>query len=254
MTGAAPTIDTTSYPKARLPIGSGYDRRPNGKRPRSIIVHTTNGRRGSSFAAEARFIHTSTAIGAHDLIGKRGQMVEFLSAELRAWHAGVTVPGFGNSDSIGIECHITPGEPWTAELRDALTWRVRSYMERFDIAAVNVETHRAVALPKGRKIDPSEWSDGEFYAWRAALAGMQYLPTPARLTTYQVMQNVNVREGPSTAKPVALGGTCVLAAGMTFESDVVVPGEALASGNTWVHLVTPAPWGFVHSSCVRRIT
>lgn len=248
-----PTVDRTTYPKAKLPIGSGYDRRPKGKTPSKLIVHTTNGKRGSSFAAEARFIYTSTSIGAHDLIGKKGQIAEFLDAIYRAWHAGVTVPGFGNADAIGIECHVTPGEPWTPEMRDALTWRVQYYRERFDIAVVDIETHRRVALPKGRKIDPSEWPDAEFYAWRAGLEGKLYLPSPQRLTTFMVTDEVNVREGPSTKKPVALKGQAVLPKGFVFESDVTVKGEALRSGDQWIHLVTPAAWGFVHSSCARAV-
>lgn len=248
-----PTVDRTTYPKAQLPIGTGYDRRPKGKVPSSIIVHTTNGARGSSFGAEANFIYHSDAIGSHDLIGKQGQIAEFLDASLRAWHAGVTVPGFLNSDSIGIECHLTPGEVWTPEMRDALTWRVKGYMDRFGIGVSKIDTHRAVALPKGRKIDPSEWPDPQFYAWRASLAGVAYVPQPQHLTTYVVTDEANVREGPTKLKPVALQGHCVLPAGFTFQSDVIVKGQALQSGDQWVHIVAPAAWGFVHSSCVRAV-
>lgn len=248
-----PSVDATTYPKHRLPLGHGYDRRPKGFAPSSIIVHTTNGRRGSSFEAEARYIYQSPAIGAHDLVGKRGQIAAFLPPELRAWHAGQAAPAFLNSRSIGIECHITPGEPWTAEMRDALTWRVQGYMQEYGIPASLIDTHRAVALPRGRKIDPSEWTDAAFYAWRAALAGQRYVPTPARLTTYLVTADVNVREGPSTQKPIALGGHAVLSAGYSFQSDVVVSGEALRSGNQWAHMVTPAAWGFVHTSCVMEV-
>jgi len=248
-----PDIDRTSYNKAALPIGTGYDQRPKGFAPSSIIVHTTNGQRGSSFEAEARYIYRSPAIGAHDLVGKRGQIAAFLPPELRAWHAGQAAPAFLNSRSIGIECHLTPGEAWTQEMRDALTWRVQGYMQQYGIPIALVDTHRAVALPRGRKIDPSSWADPDFYAWRAALAGLRYIPLADHLRSYVVTEEVNVRQGAGTTFPVALGGTCVLPRGFTFKSDVVVQGQALASGSGWAHVVEPAPWGFVHTSCVMEV-
>lgn len=250
-------IDRTSYPKYKLRIGTGYDRRPNGASPCSQIVHTTNGQRGSSFEAECRFIYSSAGIGAHYAVGKRGQIVEFLPPELRAWHAGAAVADFINTWSIGVECHLTPGEAWTQEMRDALTWLTRDYlMPRYGYSAAMVETHRRVALPAGRKIDPSEWSDRDFYAWRAALAGLAYVPTLPRLRTFVVTTEANVREAPKVVQPwpgnIALGGTCVLPVGFVFQSDVVVKGQALDSGDQWAHVVQPAAWGFVHTSCIRE--
>jgi hypothetical protein len=62
---------------------------------------------------------------------------------------------------------------------------------------------------------------------------------------------VNVREGPSRQKRIALGGQAVLALDFRFESDVMVKGERIGTNDVWFHMVTPAAWGFVHSSCVR---
>jgi hypothetical protein len=246
-----PAIDRTTYPKAHRPIGSGYDRRVKGATGRRALIHTTNGRRGSSLRGEALYLLNSDAVGAHFLVGKRGEIIELLDARIyRAWHAGVTLLGWGNNDTTGIECHHAVGEAWTPEQRDALTWLVKDHLQ---IAPADIETHRAVALPKGRKVDPSDWSDADFYAWRAALAGQRYLPQPALLATYLVTTDVNVREAPTTRKPVALGGQAVLATGFTFQSDGAVPGQSLGGNNQWIHMVTPAAWGFVHSSCVRRV-
>lgn len=249
-------IDSQTYNKARLPVGTGYDLRPKGLVPDSLIIHTTNGQRGSSFAAECSFLYRSAAVGAHLIVSKTGRIVQLLDPRrYRAWHAGVCAPAFINSRSIGIECHMTPGESWTPEQHDALTWLVRSVLiPEFGLQLPLIETHRRVALPAGRKIDPSGWSDTDFYAWRAALAGLAYVPAAPLLRSFVVTTEVNVREAPTTAKPVALGGTCILPAGFVFQSDVSVRGEALASGAEWVHIVQPAAWGFVHRSCVKEVS
>ena len=163
-------IDSTTYDKTRLPIGTGYDRRPKGLQPSSIIVHTTNGHAGTQFADEANFIYRSAAIGAHFLVGKQGQIAQFLDPRIyRAWHAGVALPPWINSKSIGIECHLTIGEQWSDIQRASLAALVIDLMHQFAIPSTMVETHRKVALPKGRKVDPSEWLDVDFYAWRARL-------------------------------------------------------------------------------------
>lgn len=84
----------------------------------------------------------------------------------RAWHAGsVRNPIYNNNNSIGIECHYTPGEGiYLPNMQSALTELVISLQKQFDI--VDIETHRNVAMPKGRKVDPSHLSDVEFYLWK----------------------------------------------------------------------------------------
>lgn len=172
------TIDNKTYNKLRRPIGSGYDLRPRGKHPSSIIIHSTNGNRGSSFDGECQFLYNSNAVSADYLTGKQGQIVQFLPSEYRSWHAGVTIEGYYNSDSLGIETHFTPGEAWSDKGTDALTWLVKKLMGDFSIPIVRVDTHRRVALPKGRKSDPSQFSDEQFYAWRATLDDAPVIDNP----------------------------------------------------------------------------
>lgn len=170
-------VDTTTWRKLDYPIGTGYDRRTRNAEPTSLIVHTTNGPKGSSFQGEASYLTTSSGVGAHDLIGKSGQIAEMLPAEWRAWHAGSAIEGFNNNDSIGIECHHAVGEFWTEAQRVALTWRVRQHMQRWNIPTRRIETHRKIALPAGRKVDPSDWSNEAFYLWRETLDDVLY-PEP----------------------------------------------------------------------------
>ncbi len=163
------TIDTTTYRKHLRAVGTGWDHRPKGLRPSSIIIHTTNGNRGSSFHGEASFLLNSNSVGAHYLVGKAGQIAETLPPAYRAWHAGVTTAEYLNSRSIGIECHHAVGEEWTGIQRTALTWLVLKLMADHAIGIGMIESHRAVALPAGRKIDPSDWTDRSFYDWRNTL-------------------------------------------------------------------------------------
>lgn len=176
-------IDTRAYDKAALypllpgaRIGRGYSARPTGVTPRSIVIYSTNGRPGSSFSAEARYLRDSPDVSSHYLIGHDGEIAKLLDPGLHsAWHAGVALAGFVNAKSIGIECHHSIGELWPAAQRLALTWLVRDLMTQFKISHGWIDTHRAVAMPEGRKVDPSDWSDIEFYRWRETLE--RYDPT-----------------------------------------------------------------------------
>lgn len=171
-------IDTQTYRKdARLRPGQGYNARPAGTHPSSLIIHTTNGKRGSSFAAEAAFLRDSPNVSAHYLVGKAGQVAQILPDELCAWHAGHALQPYLNARSLGVECHLTPGESWTDAQRAALTTLVERLMRRWDIPRERVETHRAVALPAGRKTDPASWSDADFARWRDALGRPPAPPT-----------------------------------------------------------------------------
>lgn len=187
-------INRTTYDKSRLTIGTGYDRRPTHRKPESIIVHTTNGKRGTLFESEARYIYKSPAIGAHYLVGKSGQIIQFLEpGRYRAWHAGACFVEYNNARSIGIECHHAVGESWTVKQRSALTELVKLLMAQFSIPTTRIETHRRVALPAGRKVDPSDWSDRDFYVWRETLT--------AKTARYRVRTDtqigVTVRAKPS---------------------------------------------------------
>jgi N-acetyl-anhydromuramyl-L-alanine amidase AmpD len=164
------SIDTTTYRKDQvLPVGQGYGVRAGGIKPTAIVIHSTNGNSGSTFEAEARFLQNSRDVSAHFLVGKTGQTAQILPPDLMAWHTGQSLAPFFNLHSIGIELHHAVGDTWPDIQLQALTWLTRQIMARFAIPATMIETHRYVALPPGRKQDPSDWSDQSFYAWRGAL-------------------------------------------------------------------------------------
>lgn len=173
-------IDTQTYRKdARLKPGQGYNERPAGMRPSSLVIHSTNGKRGSSFASEAAYLRDSLDVSAHYLVGKDGRVAQILPDERCAWHAGQALDAYLNARSIGIECHLTNGESWTDAQRAALTALVELLMQRWHIPQSLINTHRAVALPPGRKSDPASWTDADFAAWRSSLGAAA--PPPATL-------------------------------------------------------------------------
>ncbi len=167
-------IDTQQYRKdAHLPEGIGWSKRPGGIKPTSIVIHTTSAAaQNTSFDAEARYLYNSREVSAHYLNGKRSQIVQFLSPDLEAWHAGNAITAYRNDHSIGIENHVSVGEQWTQTQHDSLTWLVNLLMAQYKIAPSQIETHRAIALPGPniRKHDPTSWDNASFYAWRASLS------------------------------------------------------------------------------------
>lgn len=138
--------------------------------PSSLIVHSTNNpAKNTKIWNECTFIRDSPDISCHDVIGKDGTIYVILPASMVAWHAGEALPNFLNARSIGIELHISVGETPTQAQLDSLVWRIRQYIKAYKLVAADIDTHRAVALPHGRKSDPEGWPDAEFYVWRDAL-------------------------------------------------------------------------------------
>lgn len=239
-------IDTTTYDKSRLPIGTGYDKRPKGLRPRSIIVHTTNGRVGTQFAKEADYIYSSASVGAHYLVGKNGQIVRFLEPTIyRAWHAGACLLEYNNARSIGIECHLTNGEFWSDAQRGALSALVADLMHQFAIPSNMVEAHRRVALPGPniRKHDPASWSDADFYAWRSNLLDSRPLWRVKRSVTSAVIRVLPTQNSPqvgsmrpsdSAFRGEIVQGSTVTLVGYGSSSDWV----RMGAGYIWANLLT----------------
>lgn len=192
-------IDRTTYNKAaRYPVGHGYDRRPKGLTPSSILVHSTNNRRKTTFQSEAEYLYTSPYVGAGYLIGKTPAdgVVQFLDDGLRAWHAGVALLPYINSKSIGIEMHVSIGERPTAFQIDALTQLVAGLMHRHKIGANYIETHRAAAVPPGRKSDPEGFDQIAFNAWKRRIVPV---PLGEEIHRYRVKVLVaRVRSQPTT--------------------------------------------------------
>ncbi len=167
-------INTITYNKNRaFPPGHGYEAR--GGNPSSVLLHTTNNKRKTSFESECDFLFTSPDVSAHYLVSKAGTVVQFLDPRIwAAWHAGKALGPYLNRYSVGIEMHVSQGEKPTAPQLAAVAALCRILMANYDIDLDRIETHRAVALPAKRKTDPEGMDDLAFYAWRANLLLTRY--------------------------------------------------------------------------------
>jgi len=175
------TIDKTTYDKARkYAPGHGYSARPSP--PTSQVAHSTNNDTpNTSFESEANFLYTSPDVSAHFLVGKGGQIVQFLDPrQWQAWHAGgkqangtwTAQPAYSNPASIGTELHRSIGDPPYPRIqKDALGWLLQQMVSLFRIDPTLIDTHGQIAIagPYIRKSDPNDWPHADFIAWRDAL-------------------------------------------------------------------------------------
>lgn len=137
-----------------------------------------------------------------------------------AWHTGRTrdINKYGNPHAIGVEVHFTPGEGfWTGEMWEGITAIARKYplLERV--------THRYIAIPTGRKIDPSGVTD-EFFAYWASNILRPY-------SMYRTSVRTNVRKSPTRNSQVVTT-LSENASVFSFNGDVVF-GEEIADSNRW---------------------
>ena len=199
---------TEQYKNQIYKVGHGYSIRPKG-RTLAIVVHSTNGRIGSSFQSEYTFLMNSKMVSAHYLIGKDGQIAHMLEDGYAAWHVGkVQDLTWSNNNTIGIEVHYTPGESKNIpQAIAALTDVVKSYLK--SNSQVQVDMHRRVTVPKGRKIDPSFISDTDFDIWRDITLKTIKPFEIAKGTLIYTAPNVNAVKATHIDNEYAIGGRII---------------------------------------------
>ena len=110
-------------------------------------------------------------VSAHFFIRRDGELVQFVDADARAWHAGASCwrgRDNCNDDSIGIELEGLEGEPFEAAQYDTLSRLCRHLQERYPVAHVAGHEH----IAPGRKQDPGPGFDWarlqQVLAWSSA--------------------------------------------------------------------------------------
>ncbi|HEY9857191.1 MAG TPA: N-acetylmuramoyl-L-alanine amidase [Stenomitos sp.] len=137
-----------------------YNSRPGGSNDISSIVlhHTASG--GTAQDTGRYFQNSASQVSSHYIVGKDGTIVQSVPDGKRAWHAGVSsFQGRGdvNDFSLGIEI-VNKGDgkdPYTASQYNALINLVAWMCQTYHIPVSRITSHKDVALPKGRKNDPS---------------------------------------------------------------------------------------------------
>ena len=97
-------------------------------------------------------------VSAHFFIRRDGELVQFVDADARAWHAGASSwrgRENCNDDSIGIELEGLEGERFEAAQYATLGQLCRRLQERYAVAHVAGHEH----IAPGRKLDPGPGFD-----------------------------------------------------------------------------------------------
>lgn len=124
------------------------------RKPDFVIIHHTA--QDSIEQTIKTFTLERTQVSAHYVIGRNGEVVQMLSDDLRAWHAGNSKWGNNfdmNSCSIGIELDNNGLEPFSNQQINSLLILLAKLKTTYNIPAANFIGHGDVA-PQ-RKSDPS---------------------------------------------------------------------------------------------------
>lgn len=173
---AAPAFDAEGWyrPARRVP-SPNRDARPPQTRVALLVIHHISlppGRFGGD-AVERLFTNRldddpafvslrGLRVSAHFLVRRRGELLQFVAGEQRAWHAGVS-SFLGrercNDFSIGVELEGTGERAYTDAQYRVLARLTRALAERWPLR--HVAGHSDVA--PGRKTDPGPSFDWERY-------------------------------------------------------------------------------------------
>ncbi|WP_414443860.1 1,6-anhydro-N-acetylmuramyl-L-alanine amidase AmpD [Burkholderia sp. 22PA0106] len=180
MTQALPVIDAYGWVRdARHAPSPNHEARPAGVTPTLLVVHNISlppGEFGGE-AIEALFQNRldcdahpyfdanlrGLRVSAHFLIRRDGELVQFVSCDARAWHAGAS-NFLGrercNDFSIGIELEGADDQPFEPAQYATLATLTRALVARYPVEAV--AGHADIA--PGRKTDPGPCFDWQRYA------------------------------------------------------------------------------------------
>jgi AmpD protein len=177
------------YRQATRYDSPNFDARPAGAQVELLVVHNISlpaGRFGGphiadlftnrvDFAADPSFADLrGLSVSAHFLVRRDGRVIQFVSCNERAWHAGVS--SFDgreqcNDFSVGIEVEGSDHVAFLPAQYESLAVLTRALAERYPLRAVQGHEH----IAPGRKTDPGPFFEWETYAEKLAEA-VQILP------------------------------------------------------------------------------
>jgi AmpD protein len=177
------------YGQATRYDSPNFDARPAGAQVELLVVHNISlpaGRFGGphiadlftnrvDFAADPSFADLrGLSVSAHFLVRRDGRVIQFVSCNERAWHAGVS--SFDgreqcNDFSVGIEVEGSDHVAFLPAQYESLAVLTRALAERYPLRAVQGHEH----IAPGRKTDPGPFFEWETYAEKLAEA-VQILP------------------------------------------------------------------------------
>lgn len=169
---------------ARRVPSPNYGPRPSGCVPELLVVHNISLPPGdySGNCIEQLFTNClnwdehpyfeeirGLEVSAHLLIRRNGELLQFVSFDERAWHAGESCyDGRDNCNdfSIGVELEGTDEEPYSAEQYSVLAGVSNALIDAYaGLSGERIAGHSDIA--PGRKTDP-----GQAFDWRRFRAEM----------------------------------------------------------------------------------
>lgn len=181
-------IDAAGYARGAHQVASpNCDARPPGVDVCLVVIHNISLPPGRFGGDDVRRLFTNTLdtaahpffvslagvrVSAHFFVRRDGSLVQFVSCNARAWHAGVSAwhgRARCNDYSIGIEVEGTDTEPYEAAQYRTVAGLLRALRRHYPLTAA--VGHSDVA--PGRKTDP-----GAAFDWGrlARLLGTRVLP------------------------------------------------------------------------------
>lgn len=171
-------IDAAGWCNEALHIPSpNFDARPNPADIDLLVIHNISlppGQFGGAYVADL-FTNQldcdadpyfdqlrSLRVSSHFFIPRNGSVVQFVSANERAWHAGVSRFGSRercNDFSVGIEMEGTDFVPFAPAQYDTLAALTHALQCRYPLKFVVGHEH----IAPGRKTDPGPFFDWVFY-------------------------------------------------------------------------------------------
>ncbi|MGE5708476.1 MAG: N-acetylmuramoyl-L-alanine amidase [Bacteroidota bacterium] len=197
-----PKLEESHAPKAKPSVQSAkpacvyipspnYGERPGGPKDIDTIVLHHTGTKNSAQDVAAGFQNPRAEVSAHYTIGKDGTIVQSVTDDKKAWHAGPSVfkgRERVNDFSLGIEIvnlgdnqDPYPDAQYEA-LIDLVTWMCKTY----DVPLDRITGHRDVIVPKGLKVDPSDNFD-----WDRVRQGVESRLYPKSPSFWQKLKGVD---------------------------------------------------------------
>ena len=164
----------TGWPGSQRMDSPNFDQRPGDESPSLLVVHAISLPPESFGGPHIAALFTNALdpsqhpyfetiqdlrVSSHFLVRRDGALVQFVSCNARAWHAGVSVwrgRERCNDYSIGIELEGSDTQPFEAAQYAALAALTRALEARY--ALTDMVGHCDIA--PGRKTDP-----GPFFEW-----------------------------------------------------------------------------------------
>ena len=165
------------YALAQHVASPNFGPRPKGSEVDLVVIHAISLPPGKYGGPEVQALFTNTLdwdahpyfaqirgmeVSAHFFIRRHGELMQFVSCDDRAWHAGRShYRGRDdcNNDSIGIELEGLDGQKFTPSQYETLRDLTAAIAQHYPIAHIAGHEH----IAPGRKQDPGSGFDWHFF-------------------------------------------------------------------------------------------